>query len=149
MKGACQEEETTRGLRAGAGADGAGFVGHRGPGWQYAWTEIAKAVKEGKIRHAGVSNFSSMLRRGIEEEILLSGATSRVSRNCGHSRRAGRTVAEAAIAWVLRRPEVTAAIVGGRRPEHVAETIRAADWDLSPEEIAEVDALVAAREAQG
>ncbi|MCX7038790.1 MAG: aldo/keto reductase [Spirochaetes bacterium] len=63
--------------------------------------------------------------------------------------RAGRTVAEVAIAWVLRRPEVTAAIVGGRRPEHVAETIRAADWDLSPEEIAEVDALVAAREAQG
>ncbi|MBE3135028.1 MAG: hypothetical protein IMZ55_16290, partial [Acidobacteria bacterium] len=45
-------------------------MGHRGPGWQYAWTEIAKAVKEGKIRHAGVSNFSSMLRRGIEEPAL-------------------------------------------------------------------------------
>jgi aryl-alcohol dehydrogenase-like predicted oxidoreductase len=39
--------------------------------------------------------------------------------------------------------------VGGRRPEQVAETIGAADWDLSPEEIAEVDALIAAREAQG
>ncbi|MCX6069981.1 MAG: aldo/keto reductase [Chloroflexi bacterium] len=183
-----------------------------------AWTEIAKAVEEGKIRHAGVSNFSvaqmariqaihpiaslqppySMLRRGIEDEVLpycaangigvvvyspmqmglLSGTFTKArvislpsddirSRNAFFSEpalgrnlalveklrpvaaRAGRTVAEMAIAWVLRRPEVTAAIVGGRRPEQVAETIGAADWDLTPEEIAEMDALVAAREAQG
>jgi aryl-alcohol dehydrogenase-like predicted oxidoreductase len=183
-----------------------------------AWTEIAKAVEEGKIRYAGVSNFSaaqmariqaihpitslqppySMLRRGIEQEILpfcaangigvvvyspmqmglLSGTFTKArvsslptddlrSRNAFYSEpalgrnlalveklrpvaaRAGRTVAELAIAWVLRRPEVTAAIVGGRRPEQVAETIGAADWDLSPGEIAEVDALIAARERQG
>ena len=31
--------------------------------------------------------------------------------------RHGRTVAQLAISWVLRRPEVTAAIVGARRPE--------------------------------
>jgi len=183
-----------------------------------AWAEIAKAIEEGKIRHAGVSNFSvaqmariqaihpiaslqppySMLRRGIEGEILpycaangigvvvyspmqmglLSGTFTKArvtslpaddirGKNpffaepaLGHNlalveklrpvaARSGRTVAELAIAWVLRRPEVTAAIVGGRRPEQVAETVRAADWDLTPEEIAEVDGLIAAREAQG
>jgi len=188
------------------------------PDIEEAWGEIAKAVKEGKIRHAGVSNFStaqmariqaihpvvslqppySMLRRGIEQEILpfcaangigvvvyspmqmglltgtftrgrvqslptddirgknpffaepaLGGNLALVEKLRPVAARAGKSVGELAIAWVLRRPEVTAAIVGGRRPEQVAETVGAADWDLTPEEIAEVDALITAREAQG
>jgi aryl-alcohol dehydrogenase-like predicted oxidoreductase len=182
------------------------------------WNEIAKAVKEGKVRFAGVSNFSveqlrrihvihpvtslqppySMLRRDTERELLpfcmengigvlvyspmqmglLSGAFSRervahlpfddlrsrnpyfiepaLSRNLALvdklkpiARQNGRTMAELAIAWILRRPEVTAAIVGGRRPEQVGETVAAADWDLAPGEIAEIEALLASREAMG
>jgi aryl-alcohol dehydrogenase-like predicted oxidoreductase len=53
----------------------------------------------------------------------------------------GRTLAELAIAWVLHRPEVTAAIVGARRPAQVAETITAADWQLSPEQIQAIDEI--------
>lgn len=60
--------------------------------------------------------------------------------------RAGKTVAQLALAWVLRRPEVTAAIVGARRPSQIEETVAASDWDLSAEEIAAIDALLAARE---
>ena len=56
--------------------------------------------------------------------------------------RAGRSLAELAIAWVLRRPEVTAAIVGGRRPAQVDEPARAADWDLDPAEVREIDRLL-------
>jgi len=52
-----------------------------------------------------------------------------------------RTIAELAIAWVLRRPEVTSAIVGARRPSQVAETVKAADWSLSPEDIQAIDTL--------
>ena len=53
----------------------------------------------------------------------------------------GRTVAELAIAWVLRRPEVTSAIVGARRPSQVMETVKAADWTLTPSDIEAIDAL--------
>jgi aryl-alcohol dehydrogenase-like predicted oxidoreductase len=53
-----------------------------------------------------------------------------------------RSLAELAIAWVLRRPEVTAAIVGGRRPAQVAEIVRAADWDLSLEDQQTIDNLL-------
>jgi aryl-alcohol dehydrogenase-like predicted oxidoreductase len=60
--------------------------------------------------------------------------------------RNGRTVAQLAIAWVLRRPEVTAAIVGARRPSQIEETARAGDWVLSAEDIAEIDALLAGHE---
>ncbi len=52
-----------------------------------------------------------------------------------------RTVAELAIAWVLRRPEVTSAIVGSRRPAQVAETVKAADWNLSSEDVQAIESL--------
>ncbi len=60
--------------------------------------------------------------------------------------RSGRTLAELAIAWVLRRPEVTAAIVGARRPAQIEEAAPAADWTLSEEDIAAIDALLEERE---
>ena len=56
----------------------------------------------------------------------------------------GHSLAELAIAWVLRRPEITSAIVGGRRPSQVAEIVSAAEWVLSQ---AELQAIEAARVA--
>lgn len=53
----------------------------------------------------------------------------------------GRSLAELAIAWVLRRCEVTAAIVGARRPSQIVDIVRAADWRLSDEELATIDQL--------
>ncbi|HBE70453.1 MAG TPA: aldo/keto reductase [Planctomycetaceae bacterium] len=56
---------------------------------------------------------------------------------------AGRSLAELAIAWVLRRPEVTSAIVGSRRPDQVAQTVSAADWKLSQPQIETITQLLA------
>ena len=53
------------------------------------------------------------------------------------------TLAQLAIAWVLRRPEVTAAIVGARRPGQIAETIKAAEGVLGDEDLAEIEGLLA------
>ena len=62
--------------------------------------------------------------------------------------RAGRSVAELAIAWTLRRGAVTAAIVGARNPAQIEGTAGAADWQFDAGEQAEIDALLAAREAK-
>ncbi len=186
------------------------------PDIEEGWTEIARQVKAGKIRYAGVSNFSvaqlkriqkihpvaslqppySMLRRDAEAELLpfcgangigiivyspmqaglLAGKFTRervaqlpdsdwrkgsshfkepalsanlklVEKLKAVAGKRGRSVAELAIAWVLRRPEVTAAIVGGRGPEQVEQTRGGAEWDLSPAEIAEIEALIKERGA--
>jgi aryl-alcohol dehydrogenase-like predicted oxidoreductase len=53
-------------------------------------------------------------------------------------KRHGRSPGEVAIAWVLRRPEVTAAIVGMRSAKQVEGVIGAAEFRLSPEEISEI-----------
>lgn len=59
----------------------------------------------------------------------------------------GKTPAHVAIAWTLRRPELTAAIVGARTPAQIAETAQAGDLTLSPEEVARIDTWLAEREA--
>jgi len=48
-----------------------------------------------------------------------------------------------AIAWTLRNPAITAAIVGARSASQVEGTIKAADFRLSPDEAAKIDAFVA------
>jgi aryl-alcohol dehydrogenase-like predicted oxidoreductase len=53
-----------------------------------------------------------------------------------------RSVAQLALAWVLRREEVTSAIVGTRHPRQIEETIKAADWKLTSEEIEAVEKLL-------
>ena len=53
--------------------------------------------------------------------------------------RHGRTAAEVALAWVLRRSEVTAAIVGARNAFQVAGLIQGADLRLSAEDISEIE----------
>lgn len=54
-------------------------------------------------------------------------------------KRHGRTAGEVAIAWTLRNPAVTGAIVGIRSPKQVDGIIGALDFRLSPEEIAEIE----------
>ncbi|HXX22558.1 MAG TPA: aldo/keto reductase [Terriglobia bacterium] len=56
-------------------------------------------------------------------------------------KRHDRTPGEVAIAWTLRHPAVTAAIVGIRRPEQLSGVIGAAEFRLSSEEITEIEAF--------
>jgi aryl-alcohol dehydrogenase-like predicted oxidoreductase len=53
--------------------------------------------------------------------------------------RHGKSAGEVAIAWTLRQPVVTAAIVGLRNPEQVDELIGAMDFRLTDNEIAEIE----------
>ena len=59
--------------------------------------------------------------------------------------RNGRTIAQLAVARVLHRPEVTAAIVGARHPSQIEETSLAAEWMLSKEDIAAIEVLLEER----
>jgi aryl-alcohol dehydrogenase-like predicted oxidoreductase len=61
--------------------------------------------------------------------------------------RRGRTPGEVAIAWALRRPELTAAIVGMRSAEQVEGVIGAMEFRLREEEIGEIDAFRRGRPA--
>ena len=54
----------------------------------------------------------------------------------------GHTVLELAFAWLLANPNVSSVIAGATKIEQVESNASAANWVLSPEEKAEVDALL-------
>jgi len=62
--------------------------------------------------------------------------------------RHGRTPGEVAIAWTLRHPVVTGAIVGARNAKQADGVMRAGELKLSPEEIAEIEGAAAAATAR-
>ena len=64
------------------------------------------------------------------------------------AQRYDKTVAQLALAWVLRHPEVTSAIVGARRPAQIEETVGGAGWKISASDLQEIDKLLADRQQQ-
>ncbi len=56
-----------------------------------------------------------------------------------------KTVAQLAIAWVLRLDVITAAIVGARRPSQIEETVGGADWKIEDEDLTQIDQLLEER----
>lgn len=50
-----------------------------------------------------------------------------------------RSAGEVAIAWTLRHPAVTGAIVGARHPQQIADLIGAAEFRLSESELARIE----------
>lgn len=57
------------------------------------------------------------------------------------------TVGQLAVAWVLRRPEMTSAIVGARHPDQIAEVTPANDWMLSSDDLAEIERLLGKKDS--
>ena len=45
------------------------------------------------------------------------------------------------LAWTLTKPGVTSLIVGARTPDQLRDSLAAADLQLSPEEVARLDAV--------
>ena len=59
-------------------------------------------------------------------------------------KRAGLSLAQFALAWVLREPNVASAIVGASRPEQLAENAAASGAKVDPALFAEAERIVAA-----
>jgi aryl-alcohol dehydrogenase-like predicted oxidoreductase len=172
---------------------------------------LQQLVDEGKIRHVGVSNYSTsqmaefartrpvetlqpayhLFRREIEADVapyvlehdigvlaygplahgllagtmdedttfadgdwrsrspLFRGGTFRrnlqtVSELNRFAQERGHTVGQLAIAWTLAHPAVDVAIVGSRRAAHIEESVGAAEFELSEDDLEEIDHIMAA-----
>ena len=52
----------------------------------------------------------------------------------------GKTVAQVSLNWLLQRPTVASVIIGARDEEQLRDNLGAAGWNLSPEQVARLDA---------
>jgi aryl-alcohol dehydrogenase-like predicted oxidoreductase len=51
------------------------------------------------------------------------------------------TLLELAFSWLTAKPMVASVIAGATKPEQVEQNVKAADWRMSSEEVAEVDRI--------
>jgi len=58
-------------------------------------------------------------------------------------REAGVSLTQFALAWVLRKQEVSSAIIGATRPEQVVENAAAAECQIAPELFARAEEILA------
>lgn len=59
----------------------------------------------------------------------------------GFCRERGRTLLELAVSWLLAHPEVASVIAGATKPEQVRANVAAASWELTDEDLAEVEEI--------
>lgn len=109
------------------------------------YSPMASGLLTGKMTRERIENMpSSDWRRNSENfnEPKLSKNLELVEKLREIGSRHGASPAEVAIAWTLRLPAVTAAIVGGRRPDQVDGIVGAADLTLSDAELDEIESFL-------
>jgi L-glyceraldehyde 3-phosphate reductase len=61
-----------------------------------------------------------------------------------HAQQRGQTLAQMALAWVLRDPRVTTALIGASRPEQITENVKAAgNTSFTGDELKKIDGILA------
>jgi aryl-alcohol dehydrogenase-like predicted oxidoreductase len=110
-----------------------------------AYSPIQKGLLTGKFTRERIQGLPADDHRRNDinfKEPRLSANFELVEKLTALAKKRNATPAQMAIAWVLRRPEVTSAIVGARRPAQVDETAPAGDIVLTAEEKKAIDGLL-------
>jgi aryl-alcohol dehydrogenase-like predicted oxidoreductase len=114
---------------------------------QLVWSPLRQGILTGKYRpgappppdsRAASDSMNAFLVEKLDDRVLA-----RVQRLRPIAAELGITPSQLALAWVLRRPEVTSAIVGASRPAQVAENAAASGLRLDEETVRRVEAALA------
>jgi aryl-alcohol dehydrogenase-like predicted oxidoreductase len=79
--------------------------------------------------------------KAIANRYLTDENWSIVERLESFSDKRGHSLLELAFSWLAARPTVSSIIAGATKPEQLEQNVRAADWKLTPEDLAEIDQL--------
>ena len=114
---------------------------------QIVWSPLAQGVLTGKYlpgaappqdSRAASDRMGGFLRDRLDDKVLAG-----VQRLKPIAQELGLSLPQLALAWVLRRPEVSSAIIGASRPEQVTENAKASGVKLAPAAIARIEAALA------
>lgn len=114
---------------------------------QIVWSPLAQGVLTGKYQpgakppadlRAASDSMGQMMGNWLQPRILEAAQKLKPL-----ARKAGCTMSQFALAWVLREPNVASAIVGASRPEQLDDNVAAADLKVDPALFAEAEAIVA------
>jgi 1-deoxyxylulose-5-phosphate synthase len=113
---------------------------------QIVWSPLAQGVLTGKYApgrppppdsRAASERMGAFIQRRLADDVLA-----RVEKLRPIAQELGLTMAQLALAWVLRRPEVSSAIIGATRPEQVEDNARASGVKLDTLVLRRIDAAL-------
>ena len=113
---------------------------------QIVWSPLAQGVLAGRYRPGEAppadSRAASESMGGFISALMTEPVLQAVERLRDIAADAGLTMAQLALAWVLRQPNVASAIVGASRPEQVRANASASGIELDEQTLASVDAAL-------
>jgi aryl-alcohol dehydrogenase-like predicted oxidoreductase len=109
------------------------------------WSPLAMGILTGKYTDAGkppagsraAGSSADMMGRYFSQAVLDAVAAVKPL-----AREAGASLGALSLAWCLRRPEISSAIVGATKPEQVDDNAAAAELDVDPTVFARMDAIL-------
>lgn len=113
---------------------------------QIVWSPLGQGVLTGKYQpgqappedsRAANDQMNTFIGRLMTDEILTAAQNLKPI-----AEKAGLSMAQLAIAWTLREPNVSSAIIGASRPEQVTDNAAASGVSLGDETLAAVDAAL-------
>ena len=115
---------------------------------QIVWSPLAQGVLTGKYRPgqpppSGSRATSKEMNYFFDDRLLSEQLLAQVQEVAGIAKELGISMAQLALAWVLREPNVASAIVGASRPQQVEDNAAASGIDLDGATLARIDEIVA------
>jgi aryl-alcohol dehydrogenase-like predicted oxidoreductase len=113
---------------------------------QIVWSPLAQGVLTGKYRpgeplpdgtRATSNAMGGFMNRALDQQLL-----ERVQRLRPVADGLGLSMAQLALAWVLREPNVASAIIGASRPEQIEDNAAASGVELGQETLAQIDEIL-------
>jgi aryl-alcohol dehydrogenase-like predicted oxidoreductase len=113
---------------------------------QIVWSPLAQGILTGKYKPGepppadsrASSERMNYFMDAVDDQALLE----RVQRLRPVAERHGLTMAQLALAWVLREPNVASAIIGATRPEQIEDNVGAVGIELDESTLAEIDDIL-------
>ncbi|MFH1569131.1 MAG: aldo/keto reductase, partial [Gemmatimonadota bacterium] len=105
------------------------------------YSAVAVGLLTGLFRHGQTPPAGTLWARSPDRfrQVMTPAADAVVEALVAIAAARGRTPAQVAVAWVLSRPGISAAMIGPDAPEQVDENLGGFGWELSEEEIQTLD----------
>jgi len=116
---------------------------------QVVWSPLGQGVLTGKYKPGQPLPGASRANDGRQNQFIKKlvqdrGLLEKVQRLAPLAQEQECTLSQLALAWVLRRPEVTSCIIGATRPEQVEENAEASGIQLDKEIVARMEEILSA-----
>ncbi len=109
------------------------------------WGPLAGGFLTGKYLEGKTAPSGTRLSKpmGLYDGLMTPQNYARVVRLGKFAADSGHEMGDLALAWLLANPSVCCVIPGARLPQQMDLNVRAADWQLTPEDMAQIEELLA------